>query len=134
MDYACADEIARPILGHGGPIAILIENLRYRNLLEQVTSVVRGNVVDVPLRDSYGVIFCDAVHTEREIDVVGQTLARIARPGTWLVCDDIHGHTNLISALSVHVQFEHLTLLADIDAGNKMAIGRVRRTSLRSSA
>jgi hypothetical protein len=133
MEYASGDEIARPILGHGGSIAYLIENLRKRGLLGHVTSVVRGNAIDVPLRDSYGAIFCDAVHTEREIEIVGPTLSRISRPGTWLICDDIHNHEHLVSALGRYVQFDSFELLANIDPQNKVAVGRVQSTAMHSA-
>jgi len=130
IEYAAKDEIARPILAPGGSMSVLMENLRSRGLLNQVTSVIRGNALEVPLRDSYGVIFCDATHSEQEISLTGPTLARIAKPGSWLICDDIHDHANLVSALEEHVQFDFLQLLAEIDPSNKAAIGRVKSTSV----
>lgn len=130
MEYASTDEIARPILTMGGTTAHLLENLRKRGVLKYVTSVVRGNSTEVPLRDSYDVIFCDATHSEFEIDVTGPVLARVARPGTWLICDDLHLHDNLVVALEKYVQFEFLTLLGRIDPANKAGIGRLRSTSV----
>jgi len=129
MEYASTEEIARPVLTMGGTTAHLLENLRKRGLLKYLTSAIRGNSVDVPLRDSYGVIFCDATHSEFEIDVTGPVLARVAKPGTWLMCDDIHGHEHLVTSLKKYVQFDSLTLLAEIDLANKAAIGRVKSTT-----
>lgn len=133
IDYASADEIARPVLGNGGSIAYLLENLRKRSLLSQVTSVIRGNALEVPLRESYGVIFCDAVHSVVEIDLTGPLLARLARPGTWMLCDDIHQISELVATLEKYVQFESLTLLESLDPSSKGAFGRVRSTSVHRS-
>jgi hypothetical protein len=130
MEYASTEEIARPILTTGGTTTHLLENLRKRDLLKYVTSIIRGNSVEAPLRDSYGVIFCDATHSEFEIDVTGPVLAKVARPGTWLMCDDLHMHDNLVAALVKYVQFDFLVLLGNVDPANKAAIGRVKSTSL----
>lgn len=130
MEYASTEEIARPVLSTGGTTAHLLENLRRRDLLKHVTSIIRGNSVEAPLRHSYGVIFCDATHSEFEIDVTGPVLSKVARPGTWLMCDDLHTHDNLVAALVKYVQFDFLALLGHIDPANKAAIGRVKSTSL----
>lgn len=129
MDYASGPEIAGPVLTKGGTVALLLDNLKQRNLLSQVTSVIRGNALDVPLRTRYGIIFCDAVHSEYEINLTGPLLAKICQPGTWLVCDDLHTEQKLVDALQQHVQFESLVLLGNIDPKNKAAIGRVRSTT-----
>jgi hypothetical protein len=130
MEYASTEEIARPILTMGGTTALLLENLQRRDLLKYVTSIIRGNSVEAPLRYSYGVIFCDATHSEYEIDVTGPVLSKIARPGTWLMCDDLHTHDNLVAALAKYVQFDFFVLLGHVDPANKAAIGRVKSTSL----
>ncbi|WP_176037874.1 class I SAM-dependent methyltransferase [Brucella tritici] len=130
IGYASNDEIARPVLGNGGSIAYLIENLRKRSLLPQITSIIRGNALEAPLRESYSVIFCDAVHSEHEIGLTGPLLAKLARPGSWLVCDDIHVDAKLVAALEEHLQFESLILLGEYDAASKAAFGRVRSTSV----
>jgi hypothetical protein len=130
MEYAHREEIARPVLTTGGTTAHLLDNLRRRDLLKYVTSVIRGNSIDAPLRDRYGVIFCDATHSELEINATGPVLSKVARPGTWLMCDDLHEHNNLIAAIEKYVQFDFLTLLGRIDSANKAAIGRVKSTSI----
>lgn len=122
--YLLRDEVCRPIMAPGGVIAGLIENLRARDLLRYVTSVIRGDVADVPLRSSYGVVFCDAVHNVEEIAVTGPVLARILRPGAWLVCDDLC-EAALVDALERHLKFDVKTQLREIDPASKAMVGRV---------
>lgn len=129
MEYAGRDEIARPVLTPGGTMAVLMENLRSRGLLDTVTSVIRGNAADVPVRESYGVVFCDATHNEAEIAVVGPMLSHALRPGSWLMCDDIHEHQHLVDALGKYVTFDFFHLLAHSDPQSKAAIGRVKATA-----
>ncbi|MBB3012025.1 class I SAM-dependent methyltransferase [Cupriavidus alkaliphilus] len=133
MEYAAQDEIARPVLTPGGTMAVLMENLRSRGLLDTVTSVIRGNAADVPVRDHYGVVFCDATHNEAEIAVVGPMLSRALRPGSWLMCDDIHEHQHLVDALGKYVTFDFFHLLTHLDSQSKAAIGRVKATAAHKS-
>lgn len=116
---------ARPILSPGGSIAALMENLRVRGLLNKVTSVIRGNALHVPLRLEYGVVFCDATHSVQEINDVGPVLARVLKPGSWLVCDDIHNREDLVEALQTHVKFDIFDKLSRFGDEHKAAIGRV---------
>jgi predicted O-methyltransferase YrrM len=73
----------------GGTMAVLIENLRRRELLPYVTSIVRGDLMQVPLRQGYALIFCDAMHDAREIRLHGPLLKERLAPGGWIVCDDL---------------------------------------------
>jgi Methyltransferase domain len=123
-EYLLQDEICRPIMMPGGVIAVLIENLRSRDLLRFVTSVCRGNAAEVPLRSSYGVVFCDAVHSLGEIEVAGPVLARILKPGSWLICDDLCEQF-LVEALEQYITFDLKLQLKELETAAKSMIGRV---------
>lgn len=125
--YADQDVISRPVTAHGGVIGCLIDNLRHLDLLKYVTAIIRGNISEVSLRSSYEVVFCDAVHNESEISVVGPILARVVRPGSWLMCDDLD-KPELVAALERFVTFERKIALKDYDQNCKAMVGRVSAT------
>lgn len=72
--------VARAIFHPGGTIAILIDNLRRHGVLEYVTTAMRGDVAKAPLRASYGFVFCDTLHDEREIDLYLPIINHILAP------------------------------------------------------
>ena len=126
-EYTMQESISRPVMSPGGILGCLIENLRKRDLLIHTTAVMRGDVVTAPLRNSYGVVFCDAVHSEPEIVLTGPALARILRPGSWLMCDDLD-KPELVAALERFVTFERKIALKDYDQNCKAMVGRVSAT------
>jgi hypothetical protein len=128
MEYVAQEVIARPIMSPGGIVGCLIDNLRCRSLLPHVTSIIRGNVAAVPLRSTYHVVMCDAVHNEREIDIVAPVLARVVRPGTWLMCDDLVT-PELVRSLERFIAFDRKIELKDHDPDCKAMVGRVTSIS-----
>ncbi|MCC6009097.1 MAG: class I SAM-dependent methyltransferase, partial [Rhodobacteraceae bacterium] len=81
--------VAEAVLHPGGTIAVLIANLKGNDLLDQVTSVVRGDFIDLPFTRRYGLIFCDATHDATEIARHLPRLAELSAPGAVLVFDDV---------------------------------------------
>jgi len=126
LDFAGQDQVCRGIYTQGGSLAVLIENLRRLGLLNHITSLIRGNCLQVPLRDAYDVIFCDTLHDSREIELYGRLLCDKLTPGGLLVCDDVIDAT-LGDVLARYVPFEFLIYLnrhdpmstADICVGQK---------------
>ena len=123
LNFAGQDQISRTIHAPGGSVAVLIENPRKLGLLEQVTSVIRGDCLQVPMRSSYDLIFCDCVHDAREIQQYGHLLADRLRPGGLLVCDDVIDPT-LGKVLAGYVPFDFLIYLHQQDPGSKFCVGR----------
>jgi hypothetical protein len=122
---AKSEKNMRPLLAPGGVIGCLIDNLRQRDLLWHVTAITKGGIASVPLRPRYDVVFCDAVHSEREIRIAGPVIARIVSPGAWLMCDDLR-NSLLVTALEEHVQFDFKVHLRDHDPASKSMIARVK--------
>jgi hypothetical protein len=84
-----SDTIVRSIHAPGGTVALLLENLRKLDLLGYVTSVIKGDFTEVPIRDRYGVIFCDTLHDENEVRKYCPKFNELLMPGGWLICDDV---------------------------------------------
>lgn len=80
-----ADAVYHP----GGTIAVLIRNLKDNGLLGQMTNIIRGDLVTCPIQRDYGLIFCDATHSDAEIHRHLPRLAELAGPGCTLIFDDV---------------------------------------------
>lgn len=81
--------VASAVFHPGGSIAVLIDNLRRNDLLGNVTSIVRGDLLEVPLGRRYGMIFCDAVHGEVEAARTMPRIAELVADDCLLVFDDV---------------------------------------------
>jgi LPS sulfotransferase NodH len=81
--------VASAVFHPGGSIAVLIDNLRRNDLLGRVTSIVRGDLLEVPLARRYGMIFCDAVHGEIEAARTMPKIAELAADECLLIFDDV---------------------------------------------
>lgn len=81
--------VAPAVLHPGGSIAVLIDNLRRNGLLGQVSSIVRGDILETPLARRYGMIFCDAVHGAAEARRTMPAIAALAADRALLVFDDV---------------------------------------------
>jgi predicted O-methyltransferase YrrM len=123
------DIVVRSIFQTGGSIALLIDNLRKANLLKYVTSIIRGNALEVPLRNQYGFIFCDTLHYESEIRTYGAFLNNLLADGGWIVCDDVISE-ELGSILREYIDFEFLVYSLPIDQYSKFAVGKKRKSLL----
>lgn len=119
------DIVVRSIFQTGGSIALLIDNLRKAGVLQQVTSVIRGNALAVPLRAKYSLIFCDTLHYESEIRAYGAFLNNLLVDGGWIACDDVISE-ELGSILKEYIDFEFLAYSLPIDQYSKFAIGKKR--------
>lgn len=80
-----ADAVYHP----GGTIAVLIRNLRDNGLLGHMTNIIRGDLITCPIQRDYGLIFCDATHSDEEIHRHLPRLAELAGPGCTLIFDDV---------------------------------------------
>lgn len=119
------DMVARSIYHPGGSIAVLIENLRKMGLLDHVTSIIRGDSTQVPLRPAYGMIFCDTLHDEREVHAYGAFLDGLLMPGGWLICDDV-ADDRLGDVLKTYVDFDLWWFSRAIGRNAKFGLGRKR--------
>lgn len=122
-DSAENDVIARSVFQTGGTIALLIDNLRKAGALKYVTSIIRGDVLEIPLRAKYGYIFCDTLHSEREIRAYGAFLNNLLADGGFIVCDDVISE-DLGSILREYIHFEFLAYSNPIDQYSKFAVGK----------
>lgn len=95
----------------GGTIAVLISNLKTNELLQEVTNIVRGDLMTCPIARDYSLIFCDAVHDEAESRRHLPRLAELARPGAVFVLDDV-------------VTRQHAELVADIVGARRFIMTR----------
>lgn len=125
LRFAKDDVVARSIYQPGGPIALLIENLRKADLLDYTTAIIRGDSTEVPLRAEYNVIFCDTLHDEREIIEYGAFLDGLLKPGGWLICDDVIDD-QLGSKLMEFIGFDCWFYSNPLDQYSKFFIGRKR--------
>ena len=121
--FSTQDIIVRSIHQPGGSIAVLIDNLRQLNLLPYATSIIRGNWVDVPLRNSYGLLFCDTLHDEREVREYAARLNSLVEPGGWLICDDVIDN-RLADILKEYIEFDLWFFSNPLDQYSKFGIGR----------
>jgi predicted O-methyltransferase YrrM len=90
FNAAMANGIAADAIHHpGGSLAVLIQNLKRNGLLDQATTITRGNFLDMPFSRHYGLIFCDTTHDAREVDLYLPRPAELLLPGAVLVFDDV---------------------------------------------
>jgi len=127
--FAKDDVVARSIFQPGGTIAVLIENLRASRLLPFVTSIIRGDSRNVPLRSQYAMVFCDTLHNKKEVEDYGPLLNALLPPGGWLVCDDVID-SNLGDVLRQHVDFDAWFYTNPIDKFTKFGVGRKRAAAI----
>lgn len=81
--------VASAVFHPGGSIAVLIDNLRRNDLLGQVASIVRGDLIEAPLGRRYGMIFCDAVHGATEAARTMPRIVELAADEALLIFDDV---------------------------------------------
>lgn len=81
--------VAAAVFHPGGPIAVLIDNLRRNGLLGHVTSIIRGDLLELALARRYRLIFCDAVHGPAEAARTMPKLAELVAEDAILVFDDV---------------------------------------------
>jgi hypothetical protein len=124
--YIRQEQVVRAIHAPGGSMAMLTENLRAQGLLPYVTSLIRGNALEVPLRAQYDFIFCDTLHDRREVELYGPLIEKHLAPGGYVVCDDVFSPEHLGAALLEFVSLESLVYLNPLDKHAKMAFGRKR--------
>jgi predicted O-methyltransferase YrrM len=89
IPYETNPAVLRAVLQPGGSTSVLIENLRRLNLVDHVTSVIRGDSRRVPLRSSYAFIFCDTLHDPTEVRSYAPLLKGLLQRGAILACDDV---------------------------------------------
>jgi predicted O-methyltransferase YrrM len=86
-------EVAKRFLGPlehpGGSLAVLIAMLRENKLLDQVTAIVRGDFIEMPLHRTYSLIFCDTTHNVEEAKRNVPKLALHANSGAVMIFDDV---------------------------------------------
>lgn len=76
--------MARP----GGARQVLEDNLTARGF-RHLVEVRKGDFREMDFGRRFGLIFCDATHDRREIDLNMPRVAELIEPGGVLVCDDI---------------------------------------------
>ena len=95
------------IIREGGSIQSLIENLRNRKLDEFVT-VHKGNFRDIAFGKKFNLIFCDATHDLKEIEINIPKIKKMLSDEGVLVCDDIKTE-EMESALKSYFNFQKVT-------------------------
>ena len=118
-----AETVLRTIYGRGGSIGELIENLQKYDVLKYVTTIIRGNFLQIPIARTYGFIFCDTLHDEREIELYAPKLAGLLASGGWVVCDDIIDSRRAAMIQEI-LDLEFYTLTNPISEYTKFLIGR----------
>jgi hypothetical protein len=88
-EHAKAVRFLGPLETPGGSLAVLIAKLRANKLLNQVTTIVRGDFLEMPLARTYSLIFCDTTHNEEEVRRNVPKLASHANSGAVMVFDDV---------------------------------------------
>lgn len=88
----------------GGSRAELEKNLSDREL-DKFVSIFSGDFLEVDFGRKFGMIFCDATHDQREIDMNLPHILKLLEPGGILVCDDIK-NDSLESMLRAHTDFK----------------------------
>jgi hypothetical protein len=106
----CSEEIYRrdvqPILcAPGGSNGMLKRHLTMLGLLDQVEINI-GDFRTFPAIRS-GVLFCDALHDEHEIEVNAPDLNRWLKSGSMLACHDVGGRKPLIDLLRKYLKLGH---------------------------
>jgi hypothetical protein len=82
-------DVYRPHINQaGGSLVSLDRNLRERGF-DHLVQVHRGDFLEVAPPGPYQLIFCDATHSNEEIDRHVPTLLSMLAPGGILACDDI---------------------------------------------
>ncbi len=109
----------------GGTIAALIANLKHHDVLQYVTTILRGNFLTMPITRVYGVIFCDTLHDDNEIALYVPKLSQMLASGGWIFCDDIVD-VRRAEAIKSMLDLEFYTLTNPIDKYTKFLIGRRR--------
>jgi predicted O-methyltransferase YrrM len=107
----------------GGAIAALIANLKQHDVLEHVTTIMRGNFLTIPIAREYGVIFCDTLHDDNEIALYAPKLSKLLAPGGWIFCDDIIDERRA-ETIKTMLDLEFYALTNPISQYTKFLIGR----------
>ncbi|WP_395944861.1 class I SAM-dependent methyltransferase [Brevundimonas sp.] len=109
-DKANAEDYRPHVLQPGGSIVSLLKNLGERGFMERV-SVHRADVRDLRFETKFDLIFCDASHTEDEIDRNVPKLLEMLNPGGILACDDINSELHNYLRRQFSWEWEHVDSL-----------------------
>ena len=96
----------RPVLeAQGGVVGELRRNLERMGFSDLVTVHV-GDFRQLP-PSQYGLVFCDSLHDEAEIEDNAPHLRRFLAPGAILACHDVGHGSHLIAALRARLPLGH---------------------------
>jgi tetratricopeptide (TPR) repeat protein len=84
-----ATKFTGPLEHPGGSLAVLIAGLKENKILDQVSTIVRGDFSKLPFTRFYSLIFCDTIHDREEAERHVPKLARLALPDAVIVIDDV---------------------------------------------